>query len=128
MEMQNSEINDFLFDAGSWNPMRTKSKEPKKIETHDSMNPSILVFNSWLGCSAQFGSNKNVILWLRKNHWQKGRKKKIALSFHKIVSPIVASSISIRNWTRCSEIRCDFSSPAHELIKRYCKLFKLVHV
>ena len=40
--MQNSEINDFLFDAGSWNPMRTKSKEPKKkIETRDSMNPSI---------------------------------------------------------------------------------------
>ena len=64
-----------LFDAGSWNPMRTKSKEPKKIETHDSMNQSILVFNSWFGCSAQFGSNKNIILSLRKNQWQKGRKK-----------------------------------------------------
>ena len=46
MQMQNSEINDFLFDAGSWNPMRAKSKEPKKIGTRDSMNQSILVFNS----------------------------------------------------------------------------------
>ena len=47
MEMQNSEINDFLFDAGSWNPMRTKSKEPKKkkIETHEQGVSDSSIFN-----------------------------------------------------------------------------------
>ena len=45
MEMHNSEINDFLFDAGSWNPMRTKSKEPKKIETNEQGVSDSSIFN-----------------------------------------------------------------------------------
>ena len=56
MQMQNSEINDFLLYAGSWNPMRTKSKEPKKKKCR----PVIQSINPFLSLILDSGAQRNL--------------------------------------------------------------------